>query len=94
MPLAEPRPPIPASSSSPLTGSPLSEREWRSLGLKGSLPLLTCEVAVVDLLLDFGLFDQHSRILGEQQLPGTGLVAFAVILDHRNGVLKGQQSTK
>lgn len=59
-----------------------------------SLPLPTCEVAVVDLLLDFGLFGQHSRVLGEQQLPGTGLVAFAVILDHGNSVLKGWQSMK
>lgn len=51
-------------------------------------PIPTCQVGVVNALLDLGLLHNDGRALGEQQLPRPRLVAPPVVLDHRHCVLK------
>lgn len=51
-------------------------------------PIPTCQVGVVNALLDLGLLHDDGRALGEQQLPRPRLVAPPVVLDHRHCVLK------
>lgn len=52
------------------------------------VPLLTCQIGVVDSLFDFGFFDYDDCVLGKKQLPCSCFVSFPVILDHRNCILK------
>lgn len=48
---------------------------------------LTSQVGVINPLLDFGiLYDDHGAGR-QQQLPGAGLVAFAVVFHYRHCVL-------
>lgn len=52
------------------------------------VPIPTCQIAVVNPLFDFGLLDDDGCVLGQEQLPGSCLVSFPVVLDHRHCILK------
>lgn len=49
---------------------------------------LTFQSSVVDALFEFGLLYDNSAVSGEQQLAGSGLVAFSVILGDGHGILR------